>query len=55
MYLGQQVGYGLQELADVFSVNHVGTISYALTHVRQLLKKDIKLARQLDRLKQDAW
>lgn len=55
MYIGQQVGYGLKELADAFSVNHVGTISHALTHVRQSLKEDIKLAKRLDRLKQEVW
>lgn len=35
MYVGQQAGYPLKELADAFSVNPMGTISHALTHVRQ--------------------
>lgn len=35
MYLGQQVGYRLKELVDAFAVAHVGTISHALTQVRQ--------------------
>ena len=53
MYIGQQVGYSLKELAEAFAVTHVGTISHALTHVRQLLQEDSRLAKQIERVRKD--
>lgn len=55
MYIGQQVGYRLKELADAFAVAHVGTISHALTHVRQLLGTDLRLAKQLEQVRRGVW
>jgi hypothetical protein len=55
MYIGQQVGYRLKELADAFAVAHVGTISHALTQVRQLLEEDPRLAKQLAQARRDVW
>ena len=55
MYLGQQVGYRLKELADAFAVAHVGTISHALTQVRQLLGEDIRLAKPLEQVRREVW
>lgn len=55
MYIGQQVGYRLKELADAFAVAHVGTISHALTQVRQLLGEDIRLAKQLEQVRREVW
>lgn len=55
MYIGQQVGYRLNELADAFAVAHVGTISHALTHVRQLLEEDARLAKQLAQVRRGVW
>ncbi len=51
MYIGQQVGYPLKALAAAFAVTHVGTISHALAHVRQLLKEDTRLAKQLEQVR----
>lgn len=55
MYIGQQVGYPLKELADAFAVTHVGTVSHALAHVRQLITEDTRLAKQLDQMRSDMW
>lgn len=55
MYIGQQVGYRLKELADAFAVAHVGTISHALTQVRQLLEADPRLAKQLEQVRRGVW
>ena len=55
MYLAQQVGYQLREIAEEFGVNHTGSISHALTDVRKRLQQDLKLKNQLSRLKKSLW
>ena len=55
MYIGQQVGYQLKELADAFTVAHVGTISHALTQVRQQLAEEPRLAKQLAQVRRGVW
>jgi len=55
MYLGQQVGYRLKELADAFGVAHVGTISHAVTQVRQWLAAEPRLAKQLQQVRRGVW
>jgi len=55
MYIGQQAGYRLKELAGAFAVAHVGTISHALTQVRQQLEEDTRLAKQLEQVRRGLW
>jgi chromosomal replication initiation ATPase DnaA len=55
MYLAQQVGYQLQEIAQTFGVNHTGSVSHALTDVRQRLLRDVKLKNQLAKVRESLW
>ncbi len=55
MYLAQQVGYRLQEIGEAFGVNHTGSVSHALTDVRQRLQQNVKLRNQILKLKESLW
>ena len=55
MYLAQQVGYQLSEIAQAFGVQHRGSVSNALTDVRKRILHDLKLKNSLSELKESLW
>ena len=55
MYLAQQVGYQLREIAEGFGVNHTGSVSNALADVRHRVQLDSSLKNKLEKLKDSLW
>lgn len=55
MYLAQQVGYQLMDIAQAFGVNHTGSVSNALSDVRNRIRQDARLNVELGKLKESLW